>query len=341
MIEPAGQIAEKLHNYLNAQTEQGRFSGSVLVARQGDIILKQGYGWANVELGVPNTPLTKFRIASIGKPFTAMAVLQLHEQGLLHVQDPLIRYVPEYPNADRITIHQLLTHTSGIPNFSTLPDWEEFKMKRSTPGRMIQRFRSMPLDFAPGQGFKYSNSAYVLLAYLVEQVSQQTFGDFIRQRILAPLQMNDTGEDNPRTIITNRASGYELEQGELVNSQFIDMSIGIGSGGLYSTVEDLYRFDRGLYTEKLVSQSTLELIHTGYVRSAAHNAEYGYGWFIAREDWGGTSRLRIGHSGSIYGFKSQLNRYVEDGLAVIVLSNLASSPKDQIVLDLTRIAYGG
>lgn len=331
------EIYSRAHDYIKNQTELGHFSGSVLIARQGEIILNKGYGMANLEHEIPNTAQTKFRLGSTSKPFTAIAILQLQEQGLLSIHDSIDRFLPDYPNGDKFTLHHILTHTSGIPNFTQLPNYAEFKGVYSRPENTVNRFKDIPLEFTPGDQFKYSNSGYVLLAHIVEHISKEAFGDFLHKHIFSPLKMHNSGCDYHKTILKNRASGYEIDNQKIVNCEFIDMSIPTGGGGLYSTVEDLYLFDRGLYTNKIMNTASLHLMHTSYVHSSQYSASYGYGWFIADDKFGDTSKKRIGHGGGIYGFKSEFNRYVNDDVVIIVLSNLSITPKEKIAYDLAEI----
>lgn len=334
-----GEIYSRANDYIDNQTKLGHFSGSILIAKQGEVILNKGYGMANLEHEILNTPQTKFRLGSTSKPFTALSILQLQEQGLLSIHDSIDRFLPDYPNGHKITIHHILTHTSGIPNFTQLPDFAEFKGVYTRPENTVKRFKNLPLEFAPGDRFKYSNSGYVLLAHIVEHISKEVFSDFLQKHIFAPLNMHNSGCDNHKTILKNRASGYEVENHKIVNCEFIDMSIPTGGGGLYSTAEDLYLFDRGLYTNKIISIASLDLMHRSYVTSPQHSASYGYGWFIADDKFKDTSRKRIGHGGGIYGFKSEFNHYVDDDVVVIVLSNLSITPKEKMAFDLAEIVF--
>ena len=231
----------------DAYIKTAGIQGSVLLATHGKVILAKGYGLANIELGVPNKPETKFRLASITKQFTAAAILQLQQRGKLRVTDAIAAYIPGTPTAWKaITIHQLLTHTSGIPSFTGGDTAQAHAWER--PGArlaFIQRFRDRPLEFSPGERFHYSNAGYFLLGVIIEQVSGLKYEDFLRQHIFEPLQMSDTGYDWPATILTNRASGYSKgADGKVINADFIDMGEPFAAGSLYSTVLDLYKWDR-------------------------------------------------------------------------------------------------
>jgi CubicO group peptidase (beta-lactamase class C family) len=327
---PAQDIATKANEYLNAQTKLGAFSGSVLIAQGGKVLLSKGYGMANLELDVPNIPQTKFRLGSVTKQFTAMAIMQLQERGLLDVNDPIIKYIPDYPNGEKITIHHLLTHTSGIPNLTDFPDFLETVTLPSPVEKTIERFKNKPLDFEPGEKFNYSNSGYVLLGYLIEKISGKSYEDFLKENIFQPLNMNGSGYDHSSTILKNRASGYSLGTDGLVNADYINMSLPLGGGCLYSTVEDLYLWDRALYTDKLVSQSSLKEIFTPF------KEDYGYGWFVSEL----FKHKRINHSGGIQGFSCNISRYPDDDLCIIALSNYEHAVIGKIAKDLTAIAFG-
>jgi CubicO group peptidase (beta-lactamase class C family) len=323
-------LAAKADEYLNTQTKLGAFSGSVLIAQGSKVLLCKGYGMANLELGVPNTPQTKFRLGSVTKQFTAMAIMQLQEKGLLNVNDPIIKYIPDYPNGEKITIHHLLTHTSGIPNLTDFPDFLETVMIPSPVEKTVERFKNKPLEFEPGEKFNYSNSGYVLLGYLIEKISGKTYEDFLKENIFQPLNMVNSGYDHTSTILPNRASGYTLGTDGLVNAAYIDMSLPLGGGCLYSTVEDLYLWDRALYTEKLVSKTTMEKIFTPF------KEEYAYGWFVSEL----FKHKRINHSGGIDGFACNISRYPDDDLCIIALSNFEHTAIGKISQDLAAIVFG-
>jgi CubicO group peptidase (beta-lactamase class C family) len=327
-------IVSRLHEYMNALDQRGYFQGAVLVGHQGERLLCRGYGMANEEHGVINTPQTKFRIGSLTKGFTAIAILQLEERGLLSTEENIGRYLPDFPNGNRMTIHHLLTHTSGIPDFAGFPEyWTRIMRLPSSLDETIRLFRDLPLEFTPGEQFRYSNSSYILLTRIIEEVSGESYTDFIRNNILVPLDMNDTGVDDGRKIIKGMASGYSVWK-EKIRAEYIDMSIPQGAFGMYATVEDLYRWDQALLTEQLVSSSTLRKMFTPY------RENYGYGWVIQPLTIAGKPRKCISHYGDINGFCGNMLRLVDDGWTVIVLSNLSLTPVTQVGKTLLRIALG-
>jgi D-alanyl-D-alanine carboxypeptidase len=317
--------------YLSKYTEQGQFMGSVMVARNGKILFEKAYGLANVELDLKNTVQSKFNLASVTKQFTGMAVLQLAERGTLKLDDPISKYYKDAPIAwERITIYHLLSHTSGIPNPKSLSDYPKGVTQPYTPEELIAVFRNKPLDFPPGTKFKYSNPGYYLLGYLIEKASGQTYADYLREHIFAPLGMHNSGYETNTAILKGRASGYTVDQGTLQNADYVDWSVPFAAGALYSTVEDLLKWDRALYTEKLLGRAWRERLFT------PDQSGYNYGWFI--RDKGG--RQKIYHEGGNPGYTAFISRYPADQTCIIVLSNLEVAPVGKIADDLIEMLYG-
>jgi CubicO group peptidase (beta-lactamase class C family) len=315
-----------------ARVKRDHFSGSILIARDGKVLFCQGYAMASLEHDVPNTPGTKFRLGSITKQFTAMAILILQERGKLSVQDQVKRFMPDAPKAwDDITIHHLLTHTSGIPNYTAFPDFMRALRAHVTLKDLIAKFKDKPLDFKPGQQHRYSNSGYIVLGQIIETVAGQSYASFLGASIFGPLGMKDTGYDNATTIIKHRAAGYVRRLGlVLTNCDYIDMSIPHAAGALYSTVEDLLKWDQALYAEKLVSRKSLDAMFTPFKDG------YAYGWAID-ERFG---EKRYSHGGGIMGFVTTIERYPDQKVLVVALSNLENAPVWQIGADLGAIALG-
>lgn len=332
-------IEQAVDEFIVPYVEDGFFGGSVLIAQGGNILVSKGYGMANLEHDVPNTPQTKFRLGSVTKQFTAMAILLLQEQGQLSVQDPICDYIPGCPEAwQPITIHHLLTHSSGIPDFTGFPDYQETMALESTVEDTLKRFRDKPLDFTPGARMGYSNSGYVVLGYIIEQVSGTHYGVYLRDNIFQPLNMMSTGYDHNSLVLKDRASGYRRIRAETFeNADYVDMSIPYAAGGLYSTVEDLYLWDRALYTETLVSQSSLDLMFTPHTSSylGYRLVEVGYGWGISKL----SNRKAVWHSGEIFGFVTRIERFVNDDVVIIVLSNIENASLPEIVPGLTAIVF--
>ena len=322
----------KLDEYAQAAARTEHFSGAVLVARDGKVLLSKGYGMADVENNLPNTPETKFRLGSLTKQFTAAAVLLLQERGKLSVQDSVCKYVAPCPEAwQPVTIHHLLSHTGGVPNFTSFPDYARTKSEPTTVEATIGRFRDRPLDFRPGEGWRYSNSGYVLLGHVVEKTSGKSYESFLRENIFEPLKMTSTGYDHADEIVKRRARGYAPgPDGGVINAYYIDMSIPFAAGGLYSTVGDLYLWDQALYTEKLLKKSSLDAMFT-----AVRN-DYGYGYGVNKL----FNRLRATHGGGIEGFSTNIQRFPDDRVTIIVLSNYEAARSGPIARDLAAITFG-
>lgn len=298
---------------------QNLFSGVVLVAKEGAILIHRGYGYANMEHDIPNRSDTKFRIGSITKSFTAMAILQLKQKGLLDLTDTVKKYFPGFPRGDKITIHHLLVHTSGIPDIEFFSDYQQKKVLPFTCRGLIDWIKSKPFLFEPGQKWSYSSSGYILLGGIIEKISGKPFELYIKENILVPLNMKDTGYDHHGQIIRGRAAGYRLKKNKLlVNADYVDMSIPHAAGAMYSTAWDLYLWDRSLYTEQLVSMELLNKMFTPYMKTPYYDLSYGCGWLIG-EQFG---RKRIVHTGGIDGFSAILDRYPEDDVCIVILCNL-------------------
>lgn len=321
-----------LDAYLRAATRNEQFSGTVLLARGGKPVFVRSYGMANYELGVPNSADTVFRLASVTKQFTALAVMQLQEQGKLKVDDPICRYLTDCPSTwAPITIRELLNHTSGIPNFSSLPEWDEALSRRDyTPAELAALFHDLPLKFAPGEKYDYSNSGYHLLGLIIERVSGMAWGEYVKLHILVPLGMTHSGDDNTRALISNRASGYYSLGTTFINAPIISRTVGYSAGGLYSTVGDLLLWDRALVPGRLVSQPSLDAMFT----PAKNN--YGFGWRIG-ERFG---RREMDHSGSDNGFSTYIIRFPADELTAIVLSNSDRASAGKVGNAMAAIAFG-
>jgi CubicO group peptidase (beta-lactamase class C family) len=305
--------------------------GTVLMAKDGKALFAKGYGHANLEHEVPNAARTKFRLGSITKQFAALGIMQLQERGKLKVTDSICKYVENCPDHwNPVTIHHLLSHTSGIWNFTSSPDYIKQWMLDSPPAKTMERFRDRPLEFEPGSKMSYSNSGYILLAFILEKASGTAWEEYLRKNIFDPAGMNDSGHDTHSAILKHRATGYWFQGGEVRNSAYHDMSIPIGGGDLYSTVEDLLRWDQALYTEKLATRQSLDAMFTPVLN------DYGYGWRIDRQ----FGRKRISHGGGINGFSTYISRFPEEKALVVVLANYQNAPTGPIARDLAAILFG-
>ncbi|MGD0356231.1 MAG: serine hydrolase [Terracidiphilus sp.] len=338
----AGQdVATNADAYLNTWAKQGRFSGTVLIARGGKILLRKGYGMANYELSVPNAPETVFRIGSITKSFTALSILRLEEQGLLKVSDPVVKYIPELPQAwNAITIHQLLCHKSGIPEFTNAKAYGELENSQHVENA-LKEYADKPLINQPGEVLRYSNSGYILLGRVIEKVSGQSYEDYLQTNILGPAGMTNTAFDHTTPLVPHRANGYKFDGETIVNARQEDPAGAGAAGALRSTVDDLYKFDRALKLEKLFSAAIKSKAWTAYGHWSAPppiplEAEYGYGWMIGDK----FGHKYVGHGGWIGGFVSKFERYPDDDAVVIVLGNFETLNTDAVSQDLTAILFG-
>jgi CubicO group peptidase (beta-lactamase class C family) len=331
----AAELRPKIEEYLEAQARVQQFGGAVLVARGGEVLFSKAYGPANAEWSVANTPETKFRLGSITKQFTATAILRLQEQKKLNVQDPICTYLSPCPDTWKpVTIHHLLTHTSGIPSYTGSPEYGKTMMVPKTVEDMVAGFRDKPLEFQPGDQFKYNNSGYFLLGVVIEKVSGKKYEDVLRDEIFTPLGMADSGYDWSEPLLTKRASGYSRRDTGLVNAKFLDMQQPYSAGSLYSTVGDLLKWDQALYTERVLPKAALDAMFTPF------KGDYAYGWGITPAGKAGSGKLQIGHGGGINGFSTMFTRVPEDRLAVIVLSNVENVNAGGIARDIVSLVYG-
>ena len=311
--------------------KENHFMGTVLVDRDGKAILDKGYGSANLEWNIPNAPDTRFRLGSITKQFTAASILLLEERGKLKVEDPISKYMPDAPAAwKNITFVHLLSHTSGIPSFTSFPDYEQLQSSPVTTEQLVARFRDKPLDFQPGEKWQYSNSGYALLGYLLEKISGQKYCDFLQQNIFAPLAMHDTGCDRNSVILPRRASGYTPGAHGLENASYIDMTVPFSAGELYSTTGDLLRWQQGLFGGKVLSPASLTKMTTPVKEN------YGFGLSIETIK----GHERISHGGGINGFNTSEYWYPKEKLCIIVLANVNGNSPSEISNHLASIMYG-
>jgi CubicO group peptidase (beta-lactamase class C family) len=311
---PPSIRAQPLPDRINTILEEADLGGSVIVTRGGATLFSAGYGMANREHGVPNSPATKFRIGSITKQFTAMAILILQDRGMLQVEDRVGDHISTVPESwQELTIHQLLTHTSGIMHSWALPGFAETMAAPTTRDATLARFFKQPLVFEPGTGFQYSGVGYFLLAKLIEVVSGKRYAEFLDAEIFTPLGMSDTGADRRDVVLEGRASGYgRSEDGTVQNSPAIFMPLLTGGGNLYSTVEDMARWDRALAEHALVSEEAYAAMYR------PEREGYRYGWRIGELD----GHRSISHSGGVPGFNAFILRLPEEEVCVVVLTNL-------------------
>jgi CubicO group peptidase (beta-lactamase class C family) len=318
----------KVDAYLKTEMERQHIPGaSVAVIKDGQIILAKGYGLANVELQAPVKPETIFQSGSMGKQFTATAVMMLVEAGKLNLDDSIRKYFTDAPATwENIKIRNLLTHTGGTTDYPN-----DFDFRRDyTEDELLKRAEAIPLAFQPGEKWSYSNLGYVLLGILIHKVSGQFYGDFLQEHVFKPLGMNTARIISEADIVPNRAAGYRLVKGELKNQEWVSPTLNTtADGALYLTIYDMAKWDAALYTEKLLKQSSLEQMWTPVKLNNGKTSAYGFGWSLGEV----RGHRIIEHGGAWQGFKSYIARYVGDKLTVVVFANLSQANPG-------RIAYG-
>jgi CubicO group peptidase (beta-lactamase class C family) len=296
---------------------------SVLVAKDGNILYEKGFGFADVGNKVPVSPETKFRIGSITKQFIAASILKLQEEGKLTVHDTLSAFFPDFPRGNEVTIHHLLTHTSGIHSYTNRPDFLKYVTLHIEPKALIDTIKTLTYDFNPGDRYQYNNSGFFILGYILEKISGKSLADYLSDSIFKPLGMNNTGIYQTNLLLDNEAYGYSYDNGKLVKALDWDMSWAGGAGALYSTVKDLFLWNEALFNGKVLSEESMKAAFTPVVLNNNEKVDYGYGWSL--EEYRG--QKFIGHGGGLHGFTSYIERQPENHLTVTVLCNSIPAPE--------------
>jgi len=323
-MPPKEEIVDSMFNSVIKDYSSG---AAVLVAQDGEILYQKGFGYANLEHKVPVIPETKFRIGSITKQFTASAILKLQEEGKLNVDDKLSKFIPDYPRGDEVTIHHLLTHTSGIHSYTGKTDFMETVTVEVKPEKLIDSFKNDDFDFDPGEKWLYNNSGYFLLGYIVKKVSGESFDDYLKHNFFERFDMNNTGIHHWKLVLENEATGYSYENGKFYKALNWDMSRAGGAGALYSTVGDLYRWNEAVFNGKVLSESSLKAAFTPVTlndgtKANAMGSRYGYGWMISEI----RGLKEFSHGGGLNGWSAYLARFPEQNFSVVVLSNALPLP---------------
>jgi CubicO group peptidase (beta-lactamase class C family) len=325
------QVRARLEQVANSYTANNAFMGTVLVTDGEQVLLDKGYGMAVLEWNVSNTPDTKFRLGSITKQFTAALVLLMQQEGKLNINDPVSKYLPDAPKAwEKITLANLLGHTSGIPNFTSLKEFGTWAASAHTWDEEYAFFRDKPLDFEPGTKFSYSNSNYEVLGGILEKVSGEKYGDLLRQRIFGPLGMNDSGLDSDELLLSKRAEGYTPGPKGLMVARSESMSVPFSAGSIYSTTGDLLKWEHGLFGGKVLSADSLKAMTT------PGKGDYGLGVMIHNED----GVKVVEHGGGIEGFNTNLIYVPEKRICVVVLANVNGSAPGQMGGKLLDVVLG-
>ena len=325
--------ADQVDDFVKAELERQKIPGvSIAVVRNGEVVKAQGYGLANVELNVAATADTVYQSGSVGKQFTATLVMMLVEEGKMSLDDHISKYIPDAPAIWKdITLRHLLTHTSGISNRI----YEHINMRQDyTEDELIKQIGELPLDFQPGDDWKYSNSGYVTLGILIHKATGKFYGDLLHEKIFEPLGMKTARIIDEADIIPNRAAGYRLVDGALKNQEWVAPKLNTtADGSLYLTVLDMARWDTALYTEKLLKRASFDLMWTPVKLNSDRARPYGFGWFL---DTTRGHRL-IEHGGAWQGFNAHISRYVDDKLTVIVLTNRAGADSGRIAAGIAGL----
>ena len=332
--------ANRIDNLMSLYHKYGQFNGSVLVADDGKVLYQKGFGLANMEWNIPNSPDTKFRLGSITKQFTATLILQLVEQGKIKLDGKLTDYLPDYrkDTGDKVTIHNLLSHTSGIPSYTSLPGFfQNVSRNPFTVDDFIKKYASGDLEFEPGTKFVYDNSGYFLLGAIIEKVTGKPYEQVLKENVFDPLGMKNSGYDRWGTILNKRATGYTRNPKGYQTAAYLDMSIPYAAGSLYSTVEDLYLWDQALYGEKVLSAKSKDLMFKPNLNN------YGYGFVITKATLAPPTKLAvpvIQHNGGINGFSTVIVRMTNEKRLIVLLDNAEDGQHlGDITLGIMSVLY--
>lgn len=309
-----------------------------MIAKEGQIIYRKSFGSANLELNVPMQPEMVFRIGSMTKQYTAIAILQLVEKGKISLQDNIQKFIKGSTDKwQNVTVENLLAHTSGIIGYDVL----DFHIPNAIridfmPKQIIDSLAKLPLDFVPGTKFNYSNSNYLILGYIIEQVTGKSYKDYLQEKIFKPAGLTNTYYDTPTEIISNRVNGYTKDSSKYHNADYISMTQAFSAGALLSNIDDLFKWHQALYSYKLITKETLEKAFTSFKLKDGQFSEYGYGWFI--KDWKGSKS--IGHGGAIDGFRSTETFFPDQNIFITTLFNSDNDEYFSLFENLTNLVIG-
>ncbi len=336
---PPADLAGRLDRLLAATYPAAEPGAAVLVEKEGQVVLRRGYGMASLELGVPIRPDMVFRIGSITKQFTAAAILMLAQQGRLALSDDITRFLPGYPtHGQRITIEDLLTHTSGIKSYTSLPGWPTWGHEDLSVQQVIDRFKDQPPDFAPGERWLYDNSGYVLLGAILEKVAGEPYAAWMAEHLFLPLGLAHTSCGDAARLVPGRVSGYQGVPGHYYNADFLSTPHPYADGTLFSSVDDLARWDRALAAGTLVRGDLLDRMFTPRRLKDGRSTNYGYGW----EVWSYEGHRVAEHDGIVNGAAAEILRLPEDRLLIVILSNnLEHQPSPaMLAIEMAALAIG-
>lgn len=330
-------LEQRIDQWLSAQFPADGTGCTAIVAKGDQVLYRKAFGMAHLELGVPMRPEHVFRIGSITKQFTGAAILKLEEAGKLSVKDDITKYLPDYPTqGHKITIEHLLTHTSGIRSYTDMPEFGAAMRTDKSPEDFIAFFKDQPMDFAPGEKWRYNNSGYFLLGVIIEKISGMPYGQYIEQTFFTPLGMSNSHYGHHNPIIKNRVAGYAPDHEGIANSQFLSMDLPYAAGSLLSNVDDLYTWYRAVMKGKVLSKRSLEKAHTAYRLNSGKPTQYGYGWFLGEIQGSPT----IEHGGGINGFLTSSIYLPKEDVFVALLSNSEANPPDVTARKIAALAIG-
>ena len=331
----AQNLSTKIDSLILSKFKDKNGPGGVfMVSKNGQPIYKKAFGKANLELNVDLMTENVFQLGSMTKQFTAIAILLLQQQGKLNVKETISKYIPDYPSGEKITIHHLLTHTSGIKDFTKTKVIQEIANKEMSPKMLVDLFKNEPVDFLPGEKFDYNNSGYVLLGHIIELVSKETYEDFIVNHIFKKLGMSESYYATDRQIINKRANGYSKKENGYVNKTIINYSVPYASGALMSTLNDMQKWQNALSQNLLLNTENTKKVFSKYKLNNGEEFSYGYGWHIRDIDGIATRE----HGGSIFGYKSMGVYIPSEDIYVLGLSNCDCNSPTQLVLDIAKVA---
>jgi CubicO group peptidase (beta-lactamase class C family) len=324
----------KIDSLLQEKYQPNAPGATFLISKNGIIVYKKAFGLSNLELNLPMHTENVFEISSMTKQFTAVSILMLMEKGKLNLDDEITKFIPDYPtNGHKITVHHLLTHTSGIKDFTRVKGLNAISTQDLVPLELIDFFKNEPIDFAPGEKSKYNNSGYVILGYIIEKVTGQPYGDFVKEQIFKKLGMTSSQYGSHRKVVKNRASGYHNKNG-YVNRRQVSYSFAYSTGALMSTVNDMFTWQEAIKNNLLISKETTERAFTNYTLNNGEHINYGYGWHI-KEINGFPTRE---HGGHFFGFKSMGVYLPNEDIYVIGLNNCDCNSPTKITREIAELA---
>jgi CubicO group peptidase (beta-lactamase class C family) len=327
----AQSTSEKLNEYMQAAEKAGLFNGSVLVVQNGKVLLQQGYGVRDADAKILNDENTIYQIGSVTKQFTSAIILRLAEAGKLSLTDKVSKYLPDFPNAEKITIENLLSHTSGIYNYTNNGEFMEKEVEKSIDRNALYAMvKDKPLEFEPGSKMSYSNTGYMLLGYIIEKVTGRKYEDVVRTEIFQPLQMTNSGFDFKNLKAANKAIGYSgIQNGKGNKSMIVDSTVSFAAGAIYSTLGDLNKWNNAVLSEKIMKKASLENAFT------PRHSKYGLGWSVDSV----AGKRMIAHGGGIHGFLSYNLAIPEENTSVILLTNVSTSKPGKASQDIVAILH--